>query len=385
MFASLLIANRGEIACRVIATARRMGLRTVAVYSEADRAARHVALADEARLIGPPPAAESYLRGEAIIEAALASGAQAVHPGYGFLSENADFAEACAEAGLVFVGPPAAAIRAMGSKSEAKAIMEKAGVPLVPGYHGAAQDTSDPGGGGRGDRLSPADQGLGRRRRQGHARGRSRGRLRGRARLGPARGQGLLRRRPGADREVPDEAAPHRGPGLRRRPRQLRAPLRARLLPAAAPSEGHRGGAGAGSERGLPRQADGGGGHRGPRHRLSRRRHRRVHRRGRCLLFHGDEHASSGGASGYGVRHRAGPGRVATARRGGRAPAGDARRRSPARAMPSRRGSTPRTRSATSCRRSAGCGTCACPRTARRSVSTPGSARATRSPSTTTP
>ena len=141
MFASLLIANRGEIACRVIATARRLGLRTVAVYSEADRAARHVALADEARLIGPPPAAESYLRGDAIIEAALASGAQAVHPGYGFLSENAGFAEACAEAGLVFVGPPAAAIRAMGSKSEAKAIMEKAGVPLVPGYHGTAQDT----------------------------------------------------------------------------------------------------------------------------------------------------------------------------------------------------------------------------------------------------
>ena len=140
MFTSLLIANRGEIACRIIRTARRMGLRSVAVYSEADRDAQHVALADEGRLVGPAPAAESYLRAEAIIEAAVASGAEAVHPGYGFLSENAHFAEACEAADLVFVGPPASAIRAMGSKSEAKAIMEKAGVPLVPGYHGAEQD-----------------------------------------------------------------------------------------------------------------------------------------------------------------------------------------------------------------------------------------------------
>ena len=142
MFASLLIANRGEIACRVIRTARRLGLRTVAVYSAADAEARHVALADEARLIGPPPAAESYLRGETIIQAALASGAEAIHPGYGFLAENAGFAEAVAAAGLVFVGPPAAAIRAMGSKSEAKAIMARADVPLVPGYHGAEQDAA---------------------------------------------------------------------------------------------------------------------------------------------------------------------------------------------------------------------------------------------------
>ncbi|MGF1607919.1 MAG: acetyl/propionyl/methylcrotonyl-CoA carboxylase subunit alpha [Kiloniellales bacterium] len=140
MFASLLIANRGEIACRVIRTARRLGLRTVAVYSAADAGARHVALADEARLIGPPPSGESYLRGETIIAAARESGAEAIHPGYGFLAENADFAEAVAAAGLVFVGPPAAAIRAMGSKSEAKAIMARANVPLVPGYHGAEQD-----------------------------------------------------------------------------------------------------------------------------------------------------------------------------------------------------------------------------------------------------
>ena len=140
MFDSLLIANRGEIACRVIRTARRMGLRCVAVYSEADAEALHVELADEARLIGPAPAAESYLDAEAILAAARDSSAGAIHPGYGFLSENAAFAEACAAAGLIFVGPPPAAIRAMGSKSEAKALMEKAGVPTVPGYHGTDQD-----------------------------------------------------------------------------------------------------------------------------------------------------------------------------------------------------------------------------------------------------
>ncbi len=140
MFEKILIANRGEIACRIIETARRMGVRTVAVYSDADREALHVARADEACRIGPAPAVESYLDAEAIVAAARATGAQAVHPGYGFLSENADFAEACAEAGLTFIGPPPGAIRAMGSKSEAKALMGQASVPLVPGYHGEEQD-----------------------------------------------------------------------------------------------------------------------------------------------------------------------------------------------------------------------------------------------------
>ncbi|WP_299400380.1 acetyl/propionyl/methylcrotonyl-CoA carboxylase subunit alpha [Pelagibius sp.] len=139
MFESVLIANRGEIACRVIRTARRLGLRCIAVYSEADSAAAHVDLADAACCIGPAPAAESYLRAEAILEAARAIGAAAIHPGYGFLSENAAFAEACQEAGIAFIGPPPSAIRAMGSKSEAKALMGAAGVPLVPGYHGDAQ------------------------------------------------------------------------------------------------------------------------------------------------------------------------------------------------------------------------------------------------------
>jgi 3-methylcrotonyl-CoA carboxylase alpha subunit len=169
-FHTLLVANRGEIAVRVIRTARAMGLRTVAVYSEADRDAMHVAVADEAVLLGPARARDSYLNIERVIEAARKSGAEAIHPGYGFLSENAEFAQACLDAGLVFVGPTAEMMRAMGSKSGSKLLMEKAGVPLVPGYHGEAQDDAtlaaaakkigfpvlvkaSAGGGGRGMRI----------------------------------------------------------------------------------------------------------------------------------------------------------------------------------------------------------------------------------------
>jgi 3-methylcrotonyl-CoA carboxylase alpha subunit len=151
-FRTLLIANRGEIACRVIRTARAMGLRTVAVYSEADRDAMHVAMADEAILLGPARARDSYLNIERVIEVARKSGAEAVHPGYGFLSESAEFAQACADAELVFVGPTADMISAMGSKSGSKMLMEKAGVPLVPGYHGEAQD---------GATLAKAAEGIG--------------------------------------------------------------------------------------------------------------------------------------------------------------------------------------------------------------------------------
>jgi 3-methylcrotonyl-CoA carboxylase alpha subunit len=169
-FRTLLIANRGEIAVRVIRTAKAMGLRTVAVYSEADRDAMHVAIADEAVLLGPARARDSYLNIERVIEAAHKSGAEAIHPGYGFLSESAEFAQACLDAGLVFVGPTAGMIRLMGSKSGSKMLMEQAGVPLVPGYHGEAQDEAtladaaervgfpvlvkaSAGGGGRGMRI----------------------------------------------------------------------------------------------------------------------------------------------------------------------------------------------------------------------------------------
>ena len=139
MIKSLLIANRGEIACRVIRTARRLGVRTVAVYSDADASALHVRQADEAVHIGPSPARESYLVGERIIAAALATGAEAIHPGYGFLSENADFAQGVIDAGLVWVGPKPASIRAMGLKDAAKARMIAAGVPVTPGYLGDDQ------------------------------------------------------------------------------------------------------------------------------------------------------------------------------------------------------------------------------------------------------
>ena len=176
-FGKLLIANRGEIACRIIRTASRMGLRTVAVFSEADSGAEHVSLADEAIFIGPAPAAESYLRIDRIIEAARRSGAEAIHPGYGFLSENVEFALACQEDGIIFVGPSVEAIRAMGSKSAAKALMQGSGVPLVPGYHGAEQDQAtlaaeagrigfpvlvkaSAGGGGKGMRIAEDAAGL---------------------------------------------------------------------------------------------------------------------------------------------------------------------------------------------------------------------------------
>ena len=139
MFKSVLIANRGEIACRIIRTARQLGLRTIAVYSEADRDALHVKLADAAIAIGPAPARDSYLNAARIIAAARGAGAECIHPGYGFLSENAEFADACANAGIVFVGPPPSAIRAMGLKDKAKALMQKAGVPVVPGYLGEDQ------------------------------------------------------------------------------------------------------------------------------------------------------------------------------------------------------------------------------------------------------
>src|SRR3954447_17065007 len=174
MFSKVLIANRGEIACRVIRTCRRLAIRTVAVHSTIDARALHVEMADEAYEIGGPRPADSYLRGDKIIEVAKACGAEAIHPGYGFLSENEEFARAVESAGLVFIGPTPEAIEQMGLKDRAKAIMEKAGVPVVPGYHGENQDDNFlreqarkvglpllikavAGGGGKGMRLVSSD------------------------------------------------------------------------------------------------------------------------------------------------------------------------------------------------------------------------------------
>jgi 3-methylcrotonyl-CoA carboxylase alpha subunit len=171
MIRSLLIANRGEIACRIIRTARAMGIRTIAVYSDADAKALHVRQADEAVHIGPSPAAESYLRGDTIVAAAKATGAEAIHPGYGFLSENAEFAEAVAEAGLIWVGPRPESIRAMGLKGrgqDADAAGGRAGDARLSRRGSVARALARR---GRSDRLAGADQGRRRRRRQGHAQG----------------------------------------------------------------------------------------------------------------------------------------------------------------------------------------------------------------------
>src|SRR5829696_2510329 len=177
MFERVLIANRGEIAVRVIRACSELGIRSIAIYSEADRGALHTRLADEAHLVGPPPARESYLAIPRIVEVARDSGAQAIHPGYGFLSENADFAEACAEAGLTFVGPSPAAMRLLGDKAAARRLAAENGVPVVPGYDGPVQDDAPltveaeriglplmvkaaAGGGGRGMRMVTAWDGL---------------------------------------------------------------------------------------------------------------------------------------------------------------------------------------------------------------------------------
>ncbi len=167
---SILIANRGEIAIRVAAACQEMGIRTIAIYSEADRDAAHVRAADEAYRVGPAPARESYLNIASILAVAHAHGAEAIHPGYGFLSENADFADACERGGIIFIGPPASAIRLMGSKTAAKHAVEAAGVPTVPGYSRRGARPAHPAARGGAPRLSHHAQGVGWRRRQGHAR-----------------------------------------------------------------------------------------------------------------------------------------------------------------------------------------------------------------------
>ena len=220
-------------------------MRTIAVYSQADADALHVRQCDEAHPIGPAPAAESYLVIDRMIEVARKSGAQCIHPGYGFLSENAEFAEACAKAGIVFVGPPPSAIRAMGlegSRQGADGEGRRAGrARLSRRAAGAGVPQAE----GLRDRLSGADQGGRRRRRQGHAPRRQARRFRRGARGRAARGQKLVRRRAGADREICLGAAPHRIAGVCRRARQRHPSQRARLFVAAPPSEGDRGGAGA--------------------------------------------------------------------------------------------------------------------------------------------
>ena len=279
MFANVLIANRGEIACRIVRTARRMGMRSIALHTPVDRGALFTRLADEAHEIGE--GANGYLDQAAIIALAKKVGAECLHPGYGFLSENADFADACAKAGVVFVGPPPEAMRTMGLKSSAKALMQRAGVPVVPGYHGDNQNPkflrekayeigypvlikAIAGGGGRGMRRVDAhvefDAALESAMREAEA----------------AFGDGrvLIEKYIASPRHIELQVfADAHG--------RLRPPLRARLLGAAPASEGDRGMPGAGTARGDARRhgesRDRGGAGRG----LCRRRHGRIHRRSR--------------------------------------------------------------------------------------------------------
>ena len=243
MFNKILIANRGEIACRIIKTARRMGIKTVAVYSEADKDALHVEMADEAVAIGPPAAAQSYLVIDKILDACLKTGAEAVHPGYGFLSERAAFAQALAEAGIAFIGPNPRAIEAMGDKIESKKFANAAKVSTVPGHLGVIESPeqaaeiadeigypvmikASAGGGGKGMRIAHSRQEVARRLRP--------------SALG---GEILVRRRPGVRREIHRQSAPCRDPGARRQARECHPSRRARMLDPAPQPEGDRGSA----------------------------------------------------------------------------------------------------------------------------------------------
>ena len=316
------------------------------MYSEADRAALHVRMADEAVAIGPAPARESYLVADKIVDALRKTGADAVHPGYGFLSENADFAEAVAAAGATFIGPPPSAIRAMGGKTAARALMQAAGVPVVPGDNGDG-GRGLPGrgrgqGGGRAHRLPGDAEGGGRRRRARDAARRRRGQAGGRVRGRAARGQGGVRRRHGLPRKGDRAAAPHRDPGVRRRARRRRPPLRARLLDPAAQPEGDRGVAVARARRRDARPHGRGGGARRPLGRLRGRGDDRdaLRRRDARLLLPRDEHPPAGRAPGDRARHRRRSGPLADRGRAG----GEAAARAGGDPAPGRRDRVPRLR-----------------------------------------
>ena len=327
MIDRLLIANRGEIACRIIRTARRMGIATVLATSAADRNARAAAMADAVEVIGPAPASDSYLRADLVIDAARRHGCDAVHPGYGFLSESAAFAQSIAAAGLTFVGPSPDAMRRLGGKSAAKTLAISCGVPVVPGYHGDAEDTATliaearrigfpmlvkavDGGGGRGMRAVTRAEDL-------------------EPAIDSARREAMAAF--GSDRLLsgaPDRApAPCRGPGVRRQPWQRRPSARARLHAAAAQSEGDGGGPGAGPVTRLAQEAARRCRRSRPRRPLHQRRdgrvpdRRRPPRRARVVLLHRDEYAAAGRASRHRGDHRPRSRRVAVAYRGRRAAA----------------------------------------------------------------
>ena len=280
-FRRVLVANRGEIAVRVIRACQALGIETVAVHSDVDAEAPFVRLADQAVAIGPAPPAESYLRLDAIVEAARSTGAEAIHPGYGFLSERPELPEACAAAGLVFVGPPPEAMRLLGL--EARGARPRAGARRADGAGQPERRRRGRGAGGRGRARLPADrQAVGGRRRHRHE---GRGGRRG-ARGGPGRGDegraGVVRRPDGVPRALRPLAAARRGAGAVRRARRPRAPRRARVLAAAPPPEAAGGVAVAGGRAGAARPHGRGRAARRRGRGLRQRRHGRVHARRRA-------------------------------------------------------------------------------------------------------
>ena len=315
MFDKILIANRGEIALRVLRACKELGIATVAVHSTADADAMHVRLADESVCIGPPAAKDSYLNIPALLAACEITGADAVHPGYGFLAENARFAEILGEHNVHFIGPQPAHIRLMGDKIAAKRAAKALGIPTVPGSDGGigsdeealrlARDIGFPvHAQGRRRRRRPRHEGRARRERDGDG-----------ARHGAGRVQGGVRRRHALSGTISRAAAPHRDPGARRRQGPRHPSRRARLL-AAAPASESLGGRplaraqyrGARRNRRDRRQGD-------ARPQISRRRHRRIPLRGRQVQLHRDEHPHPGGTSGDRDDHRHRPRRRADPRR----------------------------------------------------------------------